>query len=184
MLTIDELNLTCLLPPKTGAGTVVSVLEQQWGNTWQIVGETSHAIVGPLDANRCYLITVRNPFLRAVSWWWFHKVRAFVRSGPVYDACRGSFPQALAEAGDHLHPCYEWLDAAPHVEFIVRNESLASDLRSLPFMPRDLDVPRVHDSEGKYGDPWNHYDAASVRRVREQFAGDFEAFGYSLHVPE
>lgn len=63
---------------------------------------------------------------------------------------------------------------------VLRLETLATDIRSLAFIPPDATVP--HINARSYGTLADHILPESEARIWELFRSDFEVFGYSRYA--
>lgn len=185
MIVHDELKWAGYLPPKTGACSVSRTLKRMFPE--KVTTEQDlHLSVPLIDRlDHFHFVTVRNPFPRAVSYWWHYKTRTrdpwpSENRARTYAVCRHlTFRQFLDRPDTRrlLVPCSHWLDVMTRCDAVLRTETLASDFLRLPFILGGWRLS--HENQGAYAGDWrDHYDDWCEGVVIERMGEDFERLGY------
>jgi hypothetical protein len=146
-----------------------------------------------------HFITVRDPHTRAVSHWkYLHRKRQFKTDAfrALYArAMQMRFPEFILSLTDEdlallnsrkeflsdglMWSQSRWLSAMPKVDAIVRLESFEKDIRGLPFVPDDVEVPHINVAGLPNYKPYGgEIGAQAKQRVLDWYGEDFERLGY------
>ncbi len=152
-----------------------------------------HQHIAPETWARCFkFVTVRNPFNRLVSAYYFNR--------KVYEPLFGDFTEFILSlqeilhrepypSGRHYVPLvdYAFVEGECVVDFVVRFERVARDLEKLgQHLGMKLRLQQVNTArgEGRPAVPADQlYSPAMVDVMRSVYAQDFEYFGYPLDPP-
>jgi len=197
MVVCEDPHWAYYAPPKTGTRTVLDRLKHCG---WRQHEGNKHEIAVPPDYKKYFhFVTVRNPFSRMVSIW-SHLQNKIISKWPtphrqrLHDETQGlSFDQFLHDerwsAWDiekTVRMQCEYLSAMPFVNHVIRHETFEQDFRQLPFAGRsDKPLPRLNKGLYRKDKPWwEHYTMSGEQLVRERYAEDFQATGYSMSLDE
>jgi hypothetical protein len=176
-------------PPKTGSKSLGRIFEKKG---WIADQGGKHDITPPPDARGYfYLITVRNPFSRYVSFWRHYQKKTFPEGRwppgqkQLHQDVQGmSFRDFAAKLDWSKYPdsvrlqtLTAYRDVMPWAHQVIHLERFAQEVRQLPFLEDDVKIPhenhRIHV-------PWQSlYDKEAADYVVEHFREDFARFGYS-----
>lgn len=189
MIICHDPKFVYYAPPKTGSRSLGAIFQRKG---WIEGQGGKHDITPPPDAHGyCYLITVRNPFSRYVSFWRHYQKKTFPggRCLPgqrqLFQDVQGMSFRDFAAGLDwskypdtvRLKTLTEYDEAMPWTHQLIRLENFAPDVRRLPFLEDDIEIPhenhRIHV-------PWqSFYDKGAADYVVEHYREDFIRFGYS-----
>ena len=205
MIVCDNPAFVGYLPPKTGCVSTVETLRENFParlarNSWH------DRVAMPSMREHFHFLIVRNPFPRAVSWWWHYKTvdlsersvhpgkdKSWRPAGWPTKGRRAQYelvkPMSFRDFVLHkvtrrlLLPCMVWRRAMIRCDAILRNETLAEDFASLPFTD-GIELHRYNVGRGSdgYGDWQDHYDAEIEGVIRDLFRDDFREFGYNDRI--
>ena len=178
------------IPAKTGSSSICQCLEDDFGSK-RIYGKHSfYWHEKYLDYQ--ILLSVRNPFARAISLWGFFT-----------DVTKVSFEEFifLPDVADgyekfwYCLPQTEWADYLPRIDHILYLETIKEDYNSLPFVTEKRDSIPVMNKTGssvsyiglETKDPgiWHqHFTPRAIGKVRELYLPDFDRWGYSIFLED
>jgi len=174
--------------PKTGTNTVVRVLRSVYAGR-SVGGYHSASVPAP-----GYLAwaTVRNPWVRLLSWWhaWTHSPRAPKDpvqgcTLPVFIAFLTDNRQGadLPKNAPHMRsPQDQFINVHPCLR-VVRLENLTEDFAALPFGGPEMFGRRNAGSwKGSVSDFYD--DVATSEAIRYGVVGECEALGYPTEIPK
>ena len=191
MIVSDRYQFVFVSTPKCCTNTMYEVLPKHFKGARILPG--FHRTAVPPRYRQYFTWTIiRNPYARAVSIWYSTTVRATGGSAQRYGyEAIGSTsferflewlltrPGELAQRSLDV-PQAVWLVPC-RIDRHLRLESLADELRSLPFWRSDIDVPIRNPSDGCK--PWPEYITRRARDLILEWANiDFEAFGYPREI--
>jgi len=206
MIICDQPPIAYFPPTKTGTTTVEHMLADQ-GIPITVGRALKHDMADPevvadLDKDGYFfMITLRNPYSRAVSMWsHFHReleqtgIHTVVAKSPLQLASEGlTFARwvdkvLLSEHNGLRYASYfraqaDYLAAMPRIDAKLRQETLVRDLLNLPFIDKEKWRVR-HERVGVYrrNSHWRRVygdDPGLIAAVKSRFEADFEAAGYS-----
>ena len=176
MIVCDSLRFVMVLPPKTGSTSMrrflvdrLDVLE---------IGNPAEYVVDQAPQDYTHVLTVRNPFPRAVSHWWAiktippkpdagslrHEMYAAAKSMTFAQFCRHAYRKPL------LQPCRTQAGQMPRVDCVLQFESFCH----IPGFPAENRA-----GSGGYGQWHDHYDQGGYREICARYRDDFLRYGYS-----
>ena len=180
--------------PRTGSTTIDRGLRKTFPAAKAPFAK--HWPVVPL-AGYISLVSIRNPYSRAVSCWSF-----FTQPGVSFsDWLRRVETNGFCDIDIEARPQSYWYRLAEW-DYVIRQESLDSDLwQALQSFASEFDIPtqfrRLNDSNDGWRNrvgvckgrsrPWQaYYDLECVALVRKLYAEDFDALAafYSTQFPE
>ena len=132
------------------------------------------------------IISVRNPFTRAVSFWqdcYRHKWEPFCETFDEFmDICLENLKRE-DDPVDHmlarLYPMHKYLDPIPRIDHIIHQETLDKDVKALPFVTGGIKVPKRNTNPASV--KWEAIATPELREKVITWAGkDFEMFGYEV----
>ena len=170
---------------KTGSNTIV-----MWGtNQFEITDsrtkidshENKTLIENHFKQKNVLFYSIRNPYERAVSSWalcisanWKDKSFTFEN---FLDLDFSTIDNLLMLT--HVQPLTDYLGPwANKVDFIIRLESLNSDLKNLA---EKLQFPYknpIYQNKGHYNRSKDYLNADNKKKIENKFKADFEFFGY------
>lgn len=130
------------------------------------------------------VITVRNPYLRALSLW-KHRYRHAYSGRRGIGAYEGaSLLEFLQQEIDEIHrPIYDLIDEVRGFDVtklrIVRLDRLRADLQRLPFWKPETVIPKGNPYRSEYCQPAMRYFTSKTKAlVLEKYRRDFLFFSY------
>lgn len=195
MYVSNDFRIVYLSPPRTGSNSVASQLVKPPFNAVVATTDGSpHDVVWRgIYRNYTTFITVRHPYVRAVSLWRFtcyqaickpvdrltrHWRRVYLEGLPSFEGFL-RFPY-LQSALYGAWRCSWHLEQVPkQVDHVVYQERLRQDIAKIPKL-KGIAVPHINGGPAnRY--TWDHfYEQAPVclDLVRDLWGEDFERFGY------
>lgn len=181
MIACADPEFLGFMPPKTGTTSLIRLLRQLFDV--EIIGSTYHCggKLNPRYANWFTFCTVRNPFSRLVSYWWFVRKRFPPAGNRQRWALREMANQLTFSEFTRqspLLPVSQIVEDA-RIDHLIRLETYENSIRQLPFLSSQyLAIPRA--KKGRDVD-WREYytERSLVEFVQRHYADDFERFGYS-----
>ncbi len=172
-------------PPKTGSTSVIKALQATYYDAEVLY--CKHGIYhDPSWKELPHIITVRNPYSRAVSLWQFFRqdmsFSLFLRST---DLCR--FRNKLW----HAMPCSWWETSVPAEYSVIHLGNVVSELRAVPFA-RQVCLGH-HNQTGQAVNVngmtvrrdrqwWEYYGPGDDKIVAQLYAQDFERYQYNTDI--
>lgn len=167
-----------LAPQRTGSRSIKPVLQkycemETWMSDVEISGRTIIHDWVETDEFKDYdvLTSCRNPYSRAVSLFKW-------RQGA------GQFPIDLFDGSKYIRSVSRFLgDARSRIKYLIRLEHLADDLRKVPGVPANAELPQFDPTGNPYkteGLLWEQFynNAAARDQIYEAYKDDFENFDY------
>lgn len=188
MLVNHERGMIFIHPPKTGGGSVRTVLQQSFGfrHVPEIQAEDWHCWQVPAPyAGFKVFGTIRNPYARFLSWYAHLMAR---HDNPSRGKLAGHLDEwgrcdfatfakvMLAEGAPvDFRPLSTMLAGAA---FVLRQEQLAKDFA------QEFGEVSLPTEINKYSHPaWQScYTPEVVDLVRMNYSDDFERYGYDVHI--
>jgi hypothetical protein len=196
MIVSHSHQIVYMPPPKTGTTTITQLLKKEYdGFVWDewepdiytyngiLIKQPKHLVHLPKALSHYFVFgSVRNPYSREVSRYYWKYYRNHVKvtfEEHIMEITKeaNSDWYYLRQNSDYVPPqgCVKFkLDA------VVRLEHIEKDLASLPFINSPVCLPRLNTTTEKH--PID-YTPELARKIKEEFAIDFEKFGYSLRPP-
>ncbi len=203
MLVLSKVKVVWVLPPKSGTHTTIAALDEHFPdnrrgkrNRRGNVNEGIHAVqISSGLEDYTWVMNVRNPFTRAVSWWnhyrtqpnrkvndrWYDHVKkldTFDAAGRDHELCWGA-----ANFWWRATLSYYWA-MIPRIDHFVRVEHFHDDFNALPFVrAHGVEVENKHDFKGEYitGEWWKNYTPHMQEFVATLCAGDFQRLPVSMY---
>jgi hypothetical protein len=188
MITAIDQSWRYLGPPKTASTLLHHVLQEP------PLGGVSSRYQHDMEflASARIIVSVRNPFMRAVSLW-KHHCNDLCKAMGIARGLETEYPFAafLADVRRNVLSDFEtftlcrWLKHVPYADELIHCETVDADLcRAFPSLPPDLTLPVVNASRRLRRARPPYEDEERVRIVVDWMGDDFERFGYPLSPPE
>lgn len=168
--------------PRTASKSMYQWLSQNFGS--ESIGGHHDYLVPHEFEDYFIFTTVRNPYDRAVSGWFFEPVIRSPDDPPKPPSLAVSLRQALAEglAGTRKHPGQAALVRRCRAELVLHYERLPECLGELPFVDKHSIPPFPHNNAGGYRDRekgfFDLFSSEEEQLVWELERDDFGMFGY------
>lgn len=210
MIICDQPPIAYFAPTKTGTSTVEQTLADA-GIDIKIGRALKHDLAVPEavqdmdDDGYFFMITLRNPYSRAVSMW-SHFCKPLptgkrvinIESDLTQDSKGKDFrhwvdtvllsDKATLRYRSYFRTQSEYLAAMPRIDAKLRTETLSRDLLQLPFIAKEkTTIPTKHVGPYREHSHWKDYyadDPGLVAAVKSRFEADFESAGYSPNFEE
>lgn len=193
MRVVPESQLAYINPPRTATMSIERMLKRATGNAVRSPSRRysgHHTVYEPQWEDYHWFVSVRHPYTRAISIWRrvieHMNLRNRQWKAVLLPDQRG-FEQVLLNAAPYVRhywqnmSCKQFTDAAPRVDSVVHQETLAEDFNKLPRLNsriKDQRFPVHHVSRDKTA--WHtHFTPACIDFVQEVFSRDFEEYGYN-----
>jgi len=165
--------------PRTGSHSIRQML-RSFPNIRSVGGH--HQMAVPTWATGPRFAVIRNPYAVHLSHYLYRKRKR--RNNMYQRVKKQSFVEYLTWMVNPRHKPYRPHDPPQAValrlagvDHMVRFERLESELRSLPFLPSDLELPHLNANLAYSCD--GYYDPEAMALVRDFAMADFELGGYS-----
>ena len=189
-MILPESKVVYVLPPKCGTNTTFPILLEHFPDACRYdAGETIHTVrFSPELMDYTWVMNVRNPFTRAVSWWNYHNVKsgrlghknrlyALVEQLGSFDAAGRDHELCWGQLNFWWRATFNYYRALmPRIDHMVRIEHFCEDFNKLAFVrDRGVTVKDEHKGKGDYGEVkwWQHYTPHMVHFIEALCAGDF-----------
>jgi len=189
-----NLKAVLVLPPRCGMRTLASLFEGRdapagyqpiFPDSELTPGSYSHKIdPDPCWHDYTWIMAVRNPFRRVLSWWQYHHqgldISCNIGKGLSALIKNTSFDATTVDETLLMDSPWWWWSTlnyywqtVPKIDHYLRLERLETDLKKLPFPMGDVAIPNLGPS--KYAGPWwKHYTPRAETFVLNVMAWDFE----------
>lgn len=194
MLYCNNPKITYCATSKTGTTAIEAELRSLF-KIKSIGGNKHFLYTGPEFDDYFSITSIRNPYTRAVSLWWYYKTKTFEKwpnedRRMKYERAKNlSFKEWVYEVlitGHHVSPSlYQYTYFMDPVtgdvnkdayDLVIRLEHLNEDFNKIPFLPSKVKLHRKNT--GNYGSWWPHYenDPKLIKAVKEYFIRDIHLY--------
>ncbi len=190
MVYSDKFRVVYIAPPKTGTRSIVNILKDY---NFDKESNIEHLEKVPDKLKKYYtFITIRNPYDRAVSLWWFHFKRE--QRKPIFD-----YFNFIKETDGTLEKFLQWLinnkgqkekgyrftltqaDYLKNnrIDKVVYMEELEKDFNSLPFIKTSVTLPTINRAidlkvNPKTKSSFDYIEQKELDLINEYYKEDFE----------
>lgn len=209
MIISDAHKIIYLDPPKTASCTLDHIMLQYAGGyTLKYLDKDyegkerlflkHNRKIPPDKQNYTKIATVRNPFSRIISSYYFHIKRGVLhyplphipKKVTYDDTYLDDFIDVSIKLSqwpddviDHkiyiLFPCSKFLSIL-NPDIIIHSESIEQDLKQINFLPHNIDIPIINKNEY----PLTPITKKRQEKIIQWAEKDFSLYGYSTDIPQ
>jgi len=190
MIVSNDYNFTFIAIPKTGTRSLVKILQNEYNG--ELIAKYEHFTDVPdIHKTRFTFTTVRNPYERICSAYWFslkdpshlHKQWMQDMKSKKLKFTLENYLQTIKDyTGTYHHPGIQQSLYFKHIKYdkVLRLEHINNDFNSLPFVKTPVAIPRNNSSFSKAAVRQEELLTPKViELVNEIYQDDFKLFGYN-----